>query len=192
MRASGQEMIDAGLRRTAINWLWGGVGFTTAAASAAFATYMAVFGPAGFGHRSPPDFASFATLTRLPMESQANQALHGPAQTPRGGEQDSQSSAAASAGPIDFAPTGTVGDTKDDHKVDPNTRPQVQSGTASLPAFVLRDVFDGKALVESRTSLALVAPGSTLEGAGEVLSIERRGDAWVVTTTHGIITTASH
>lgn len=56
-----------------------------------------------------------------------------------------------------------------------------------LPGYVLRDVFDGKALVESRNALSLVAPGSTIDGAGEVLAIERRGDRWIVATTRGLI-----
>ena len=56
-----------------------------------------------------------------------------------------------------------------------------------LPGFTVRDVFDGHALVESRSSLSVVKPGSVLDGAGQVLSIERRGDLWVVLTDKGLI-----
>ena len=45
----------------------------------------------------------------------------------------------------------------------------------------------GKALVESRSSLSVVKPGSMLDGAGEVLSIEKRGERWVVLTQNGVI-----
>ena len=74
--------IDAGLRRALTDRLWGGVGFTAAAASAAFAVYMVVVGP-GLGHH-PSDFGLFATLTHPQVsDAQALQPFHGaPAHTP--------------------------------------------------------------------------------------------------------------
>ena len=189
MKFRGEDLVDMAARRTAADWIWGGVGFTTAAASAGFATYMAIVGPPGFGRSGPAQFGLFASLARMsPLDGKAMQPLHGPAQSARAGNPDA--GAAASAGsPVDFAPPGTVTDSPDGRKIEPNQNARAASGAASLPGYVLRDVFDGKALVESRSSLALVAPGSNLDGAGQVESIERRGDAWVVKTTHGIITT---
>ena len=194
MKFRGHDMVDMAARRTAADWIWGGVGFTTAAASAGFATYMAIVGPAGFGRPAPAQFGLFASLARMsPLDGKAMQPLHGPPQSrsPRGGNQDA-ASAGSAGGQVDFAPTGTVTDSPEARKIEPNQNSRTASGAASLPGYVLRDVFDGKALVESRSSLALVAPGSTLDGAGQVESIERRGDAWVVKTTHGIITTGVH
>lgn len=61
-------------------------------------------------------------------------------------------------------------------------RPQVAG------AWVLRDVYDGVAVVESRRGgLREVAPGEYLPGMGEVRSIERRGRSWVVLTSRGVI-----
>lgn len=61
-------------------------------------------------------------------------------------------------------------------------RPQVAA------AWVLRDVYDGLALVESRRGgLREVAPGEYLPGMGEVRSIARHGHSWVVLTSRGVI-----
>ena len=192
MKFGGENLSEMAARRTAADWVWGGVGFTTAAVSAGFATYMAVVGPPGFGRSGPAQFGLFASLARMSPLDKAMRPLHGSSQS-----QSSQTSkqdtvaAAAGGGSVDFAPTGTVTEPQDGRKIEPNQNARPASGAASLPGFVLRDVFDGKALVESRSSLALVAPGSNLDGAGQVESIERRGDAWVVKTTSGIITTAA-
>ena len=57
-----------------------------------------------------------------------------------------------------------------------------------LGSYVLRDVYDGIALVEGRNGgIREVTPGEVLPGAGEVRSIERRGRAWIVVTSRGII-----
>jgi hypothetical protein len=69
--------------------------------------------------------------------------------------------------------------------------------TASLPkpdprqtrieGWVLLEVYDGAALVESRNKAHEVAPGQTLPGVGKVLAIEKRGKAWMVVTDKGFI-----
>lgn len=59
---------------------------------------------------------------------------------------------------------------------------------ATVDGWVLRDVYDGMALVEARRGgLREIAPGEYLPGAGEVRSIERRGRSWVVMTSRGVI-----
>jgi hypothetical protein len=64
--------------------------------------------------------------------------------------------------------------------------------SVTLGNWVLRDVYDGIALVEAREGgVREVAPGEFLPGAGEVRSIERRGRAWVVVTSRGIIDNAT-
>jgi hypothetical protein len=63
---------------------------------------------------------------------------------------------------------------------------------AEAPQSVLRnysveDVQGGVAMVDSRYGPREVAPGDVLPGAGRVLRIERRGGAWVVVTSQGVI-----
>ncbi len=57
----------------------------------------------------------------------------------------------------------------------------------ALRGYVLRDVFRGGALVESRYGLMEVFPGVQLPGAGRVRSVEKRDGRWVVVTTAGLI-----
>lgn len=57
----------------------------------------------------------------------------------------------------------------------------------ALRGYVLRDVFRGGALVESRYGLMEVFPGVQLPGAGRVRSVEKRDGRWVVVTTAGFI-----
>ena len=62
----------------------------------------------------------------------------------------------------------------------------------TLGNWTVRDVYDGIALVEARQGgVREVSPGEFLPGAGEVRSIERRGRAWIVVTSRGIIDTAT-
>jgi hypothetical protein len=53
--------------------------------------------------------------------------------------------------------------------------------------WVVRDVYDGVALVESRRGSIEVAPGEIIPGAGMVKSIERRGAGWIVITSRGLV-----
>ncbi|MFI5013170.1 MAG: hypothetical protein ACHQAY_12575 [Hyphomicrobiales bacterium] len=62
--------------------------------------------------------------------------------------------------------------------------------TAALKGYVLRSVFRGAALIESRDGLREVKPGAILPNVGLVTSIEQRDGAWVVVTSKGIITEA--
>jgi hypothetical protein len=63
--------------------------------------------------------------------------------------------------------------------------------TAPLKGYVVRDVFDGMALVESPYGLTLVKPGSVLLGAGQVTGMEMRAGKWVVLTSQGVIGAAA-
>jgi hypothetical protein len=60
---------------------------------------------------------------------------------------------------------------------------------AAIPpgGYVLRQVEDGIAFIESRDGLRTVEPGQVLPGAGKVRAIEKRGDKWVVVTSGGVI-----
>ncbi len=56
--------------------------------------------------------------------------------------------------------------------------------------WVVRDVYNGIALVESPRGSIEVAPGEIIPGAGMVKSIERRGAGWIVITSRGLIDSA--
>jgi hypothetical protein len=56
-----------------------------------------------------------------------------------------------------------------------------------LEGFVLREIFDGVALIEGRRGIIEVAPGQNIAGIGRVEKFERRGRQWVVVTDKGFI-----
>jgi uncharacterized protein YidB (DUF937 family) len=56
--------------------------------------------------------------------------------------------------------------------------------------WVVRDVYNGIALVESPHGSIEVGQGEIIPGAGTVKSIERRGGGWIVITSRGLIDSA--
>jgi hypothetical protein len=56
-----------------------------------------------------------------------------------------------------------------------------------LTNWVVRDVYDGIALVESPEGAIEVMPGDMIPGAGMVKSIERRNGGWIVVTSRGLV-----
>lgn len=188
--STARAVLQEVLQRTATDWVWGSLGMGVAAASASFAAYMLIVGPGRFGLHGSPDFGVFAHMgprTGPVAPVQATASL-GPSQAAAPRPPEARQAPTNTAGIIDFSPTGSVETKRAGDKSAPLAGPTIASGkNAPLTAFILRDVFDGKALVESRKSLTLVEPGSMIDGAGQVLSIERRGDAWVVNTTQGVI-----
>jgi hypothetical protein len=56
--------------------------------------------------------------------------------------------------------------------------------------WVVLDVYDGVALLESPRGSIEVAPGEIIPGAGMVKSIERRGAGWIVITSRGLVDSA--
>lgn len=68
-------------------------------------------------------------------------------------------------------------------------KPAAVAKPGTIEGWVLRDVYDGMAMIENRNRrLVEVGPGDTLPGAGRVEAIERRGRSWVVVTSKGVIT----
>jgi hypothetical protein len=68
-------------------------------------------------------------------------------------------------------------------------KPADKAKPATIEGWVLRDVYDGMAMIENRNRrLVEIGPGDTLPGAGRVEAIERRGRSWVVVTSKGLIT----
>lgn len=177
--------------RPSADWVWSGLGIGAAAASASFAAYMLALAPgavtpsgnfhlfARYGHGSggPADRIALAD-DRYGVPSRAM-------------EPSSARTEPAEADAVDATPTGTVPTSfrtaQRDRAVRESGLERYGSDGSPLPDFKLRNVFDGKALVESRSSLSVVKPGSVLDGAGRVLSIERRGSTWVVVTDKGLI-----
>ena len=74
----------------------------------------------------------------------------------------------------------------------PAPEPAAQTGSvakdAPVEGWVLREVYDGIALIEGRNRrLVEVGPGESVPGVGRVEAIERRGKRWVVVTAKGLI-----
>lgn len=72
-------------------------------------------------------------------------------------------------------------------KLDPlegQKRPQL------IRNWVVRDVYDGIALLENAQGSLEVALGETIPGAGTVKSIERRAGGWIVITNRGLVDSA--
>ena len=61
-----------------------------------------------------------------------------------------------------------------------------------ITGWVVRDVYDGIALVEGPRGPLEVIPGVSIPGAGMVKSIERRGAGWIVVTTRGLVDYTRH
>jgi TolA-binding protein len=56
-----------------------------------------------------------------------------------------------------------------------------------ITSWIVRDVYDGTALIENPQGTIEVAPGDIIPGAGRVKSIERRGSGWIVITSEGVV-----
>lgn len=66
-------------------------------------------------------------------------------------------------------------------KVKDETKPAVVAG------WVLRDIYRGRALVESSSGLYEIVPGAELPGIGKVQNITQQNGRWVVVTAKGLI-----
>jgi hypothetical protein len=142
------------------------LGVSAALVSASFAAYMVVIGPGGGARGSRPAIAALSVPNHPAL-------LTGAAVPPD----------ATAPETVDFTPTGSL----------PTVEPQAMHKEVRTPAvavltdFAVRDVFDGTAVVEAHGRLQMVTAGAMLEGAGEVLAIERRGGLWIVRTAGGVI-----
>lgn len=64
--------------------------------------------------------------------------------------------------------------------------------TVTIEGWAVREVYDGVAVLEDRKRrLVEVSHGDAIPGVGRVVSIERRGKAWVVVTNQGLVTPQS-
>jgi hypothetical protein len=79
--------------------------------------------------------------------------------------------------------TGSVADNQP--AVPPETKEAPKP--AILEGWVIRDIYRGRALVESRNGLFEIAPGSNLPGIGRVGTITQQNGRWIVVTPKGLI-----
>lgn len=102
---------------------------------------------------------------------------------------------------VDTSATGSIPPAAGPAKTVP--LPPSKQGAAKVPAkadaadepakppviktWIVRDVYDGIALIESRRGTLEVVPGVSVPGAGVVKSIDRHGGGWTVTTTKGLL-----
>lgn len=87
--------------------------------------------------------------------------------------------------------TGSIPATAASHSATAVPQPlamaEAQKRPQLLSNWVVRDVYDGIALVEGPQGAIEVMPGDTLPGAGTVKAIERRGGGWIVVTSRGLV-----
>lgn len=81
--------------------------------------------------------------------------------------------------------TGSIGSTA---PVAVASAPKQQDRPAVVTGWVIRDVFDGRAMLENdRLGFYEVVPGADLPGVGRVQTIRRQDGRWVVVTPKGLI-----
>jgi hypothetical protein len=56
-----------------------------------------------------------------------------------------------------------------------------------VEGWVLRDVYDGSALIQGRGGLVAVMPGDSVPGLGRVEAVKRQDGRWVVVTARGLV-----
>jgi hypothetical protein len=91
-----------------------------------------------------------------------------------------------------ITPPGAASAQKTPHISDASARPQLDAAEGQkkprlITGWIVRDVYDGAALVEGRQGTIEVVPGDILPGAGRVKSIEKRGPGWIVITSEGVV-----
>jgi hypothetical protein len=86
--------------------------------------------------------------------------------------------------------TGAVANARPAAAAEPLSPPRPPAAERPpIDGWVLRDIYDGRALVESRFGgLYEIGPGAMLPGVGRVETIRRQDGRWVVVTSRGIIT----
>lgn len=111
----------------------------------------------------------------------------------RAGKTDHQSVDMSSTGSIPPAQTN-VPKSVPTPPAKPNALASVDQEPAKPPViagWVVRDVYEGVALIEGKRGPMEVVPGVSIPGAGVVKSIERHGGGWTVTTTKGLLAYAA-
>lgn len=169
-----EDVLQAQARERMTDMLLGSLGLSAAAVSASFAVYMITVSPSGGAATSP---SRIVMALGTGVEHQAVRAVAAPP------DMTAEPAGAAADQALDFTPIGTI-----PAATGPRPGKAASQAKAVLPDFAVRDVFDDTALVEAHGTLQMVQPGSVIAGAGEVLSIARTEEGWVVKTAEGTIT----
>ena len=90
--------------------------------------------------------------------------------------------------PVDFRPVPRPVDLK---TADAKPAGEEPVKAQVISNWVVRDVYQGVALIEGRRGTLEVVPGVGIPGAGVVKSIDRHGGGWTVTTTKGVVAYAA-
>jgi hypothetical protein len=147
------------------------LGFVAAIASGAFGLYM------NLRNDGQPDIPGSQYLTVFAQLMRGKSAPATPDDT--GGR--------FSKAAIDPVVTGAISTSPPAKPGPAPAAPPADKMHLPLKGYVIREVFDGMALVESRYGLTLVKPDTLLLGAGRVISIEQRAGKWTIVTSEGTI-----
>jgi len=83
--------------------------------------------------------------------------------------------------------TGTIGETHVAVATPPVADAKRPSPALLVDGWVLRDVYNGAAMIQGRGGVIAVLPGDTLPGLGRIEQIKRQDGRWVVVTSRGLI-----
>jgi hypothetical protein len=72
----------------------------------------------------------------------------------------------------------------------PKSQERLQDKPPVVTGWIVRDIYDGRALVEGNGELYEIGPGSKLPQLGRVETIRRQNGHWVVVTAKGLIVSA--
>ncbi len=95
--------------------------------------------------------------------------------------------ATGSVAPLVKAATQGRNETAQAKSIAPGDEADVARSPKLITSWVVRDVYNGVALVENARGSMEVALGDTIPGAGTVKAIERRGGGWIVITSRGLV-----
>jgi hypothetical protein len=84
--------------------------------------------------------------------------------------------------------TGTVAETHVAAAMPLAPGPDMKHPTGPvLDAWVVRDVYNGSAMIQSRAGIIQVIPGDILPGLGRIEQVRRQDGRWMVVTSRGVI-----
>ena len=56
-----------------------------------------------------------------------------------------------------------------------------------IEGWVVRDVYNGSAMIQNRAGIVQVIPGDSLPGLGRIEQVRRQDGHWMVVTSRGVI-----
>jgi hypothetical protein len=95
----------------------------------------------------------------------------------------------AQAEALNDTPASVRSETPKEALLSPAPQPVPETPPTTIPGWIVREVADGRAVVQGPNGIWRVARGDILPGAGRVDSIVRWGHRWIVATKRGLIST---